>query len=195
MNGAIVLSMAVDWGSVPDWLAGTGTILAVAFAATAAKAAWKANQIQARQLERLEQSDSIRMTNEDRAQAQRVAVWLRMSDTPTPSIVCFNGSDLPVYGLRIHFALQGKKMVESQAYYAVKGPDSAPRVLGYATKQIMSTVMREAENCDRELDWTSVYQNNAFDLTVQFRDSGGRTWTRLGDGELIRVEDDPRSIP
>jgi hypothetical protein len=41
-----VVLAKLDWGSVPDWLAGVGSILALLFAAAAVLAALRANRHQ-----------------------------------------------------------------------------------------------------------------------------------------------------
>lgn len=92
--------MSLDWGSVPDWLAGVGTIGALLFAYRAVRAANRQNQHQAAQLARLENDQRERDEEQRRGQASKVALWWQHRDEsasgPAYAFYVSNTSDLPV---------------------------------------------------------------------------------------------------
>ena len=90
-RGCTEQSVNVDWGSVPDWLAGIGALSALFFAAVAARAAWDGSKLQARQILKLEEADLRRVEAGEREQASKVAVWIRMAEDAAPVVVCMNG--------------------------------------------------------------------------------------------------------
>jgi hypothetical protein len=79
---------SVDWGSVPDWLAGIGAILALIFAFFAVLAAHRTT---------VQQGLQLKVIQEDRArlQAGKVACWIHDDGGPVCRVQ--NGSDLPVF--------------------------------------------------------------------------------------------------
>ncbi|WP_433507999.1 hypothetical protein ACQP04_16990 [Pseudonocardia halophobica] len=90
----------VDWGSVPDWLAGIGSILALTFAYFAVRAAFRANRFQAEQIR-----DAA--LDKHREQASQVAIWSpngeisKTSSTENLILHSVNRSGLPVYGIQV----------------------------------------------------------------------------------------------
>lgn len=58
----------VDWGSVPDWFAGVGSIAALGFALFAVLAAYKTNRQQAQQVQLL-------LAEARESQARNTASW------------------------------------------------------------------------------------------------------------------------
>lgn len=180
--------MTIDWGSFPDWLAGLAAVFALGFAGAAAQAAWKASKIQARQIEKLEQAELRRAEAERRSQAERVAIWIRMAEDSKPAVVCFNGSGLPVYHLRITAVLSGPEDVSEDVYYAVKGPDMAPRVLGHATTVLVRGVAEKSGALTNGQTWSDIYKEGRLTASVTFVDVGGRKWCRQSSGELLEQE-------
>jgi hypothetical protein len=83
----------IDWGSFPDWLAGAGSVLALVFAAMAARAAFKASAQQAEQLRILEE-------DRRRAHASMIAVW-PVEEGGELRCRVQNRSGLPVYAALI----------------------------------------------------------------------------------------------
>ncbi|GEL20740.1 hypothetical protein PA7_45770 [Pseudonocardia asaccharolytica DSM 44247 = NBRC 16224] len=190
MHGSVV---SIDWGSVPDWLAGIGAVLALIFAAAAAKAAWAANKVQARQLARLDQVDLDNRASEERAQASKIAAWIRMVESGAPAVVCFNGSALPIYRLKIFPVLHGEEMLDRGVTYSVKGPDSSPRVLDHATSVIKAAFVERGPANDEGggLDWGDLYAEGRISVSISFVDSAGRSWRRGVAGRLERNGPDP----
>ena len=88
----------IDWGSVPDWLGGAGSVMALIFAFYAVRAAHRANVQQGLQLKALE---------EDRTQAQasKVAVWCIRDTEDSPSCRIRNASDLPIFSVIVCIAV------------------------------------------------------------------------------------------
>jgi hypothetical protein len=79
--------IAIGLGTWPDWIMAVGTVLAVAFAGIAARAGFRANRQQARQLEMLA-ADQQRLHDEaTRLQGSNVAVWWRRAPVPEDSRV------------------------------------------------------------------------------------------------------------
>ena len=64
---------AVDWGSVPDWFAGAGALLALLLAFVAVRAAHRTNMRQSNQLDR--QSASSSRPAASSLRARRSSSW------------------------------------------------------------------------------------------------------------------------
>lgn len=84
----------VDYGSVPDWLAGIGAVTALLWARKAARAAAETNQAQQAQL------DAIRRTEREK-QASAVAAWIEVGAGEVARYVIANNSGQPVYSFAI----------------------------------------------------------------------------------------------
>jgi hypothetical protein len=80
--------LGLDWGSVPEWLAGLGSTAALGFAAYAAVATTR----------------QLQMVEDDRRkiQASKVAAWCYTSSAnQSPTYLVFNHSDLPIYRVEL----------------------------------------------------------------------------------------------
>jgi hypothetical protein len=179
--------MRVDWGSVPDWLAGSGAVVALVFAAVAARAAWEASRMQTIQLAKLEDAERQRRDDDERVQASRVGLWIRIMPDGSPAVACLNGSGLPIYRLEIGVVVGGEEL-SATTTYAFKGPDLQPGTLRYATSELL--ISRKSEIFDRADvgSWSEVYQSGRIALVVRFVDTFGRGWARSGTGHLSRIE-------
>ena len=80
--------MSVDWGSVPDWLAGSGAIIALIFAGMAALAARRTNQIQSAQINELQRESNERRLLERRQMASKVAVYIAVENVSSTEVAC-----------------------------------------------------------------------------------------------------------
>lgn len=84
-------SSAVDWGSVPDWIAALGATSALIFAFLAVRATRKTNEYQAQQIEALERERI-------QSQASKVIASYRAGEAESNILYSIhNASDLPVF--------------------------------------------------------------------------------------------------
>jgi hypothetical protein len=88
---------SIDWGSVPDWLAGVGAVVALIFAGIAARAALRANSQQNIQILAIEAQERERAAEKRRWQASKVGIWLYPHTSSFPTIHFFNGSGFQIY--------------------------------------------------------------------------------------------------
>lgn len=175
--------MQVDWGSFPDWLSGAGSILALTFAAFAARAAWIANRYQERQVRHLVEAEDRRRDFERRAQADQFAAWIRMAPAGTPAVAVYNGSKLPIYNLILAFRLRGQDAF-GRAVYSSKGPDSTATVLSFATSRLMEAAPRVLADLGDKRSWSDLYGGGHLQISARFVDIQGSTWERTVDGTL-----------
>jgi hypothetical protein len=172
---------------VPDWVAAGGAVFALAFGAIAARAAWDATKFQAKQLRQLEDAEERRVEDVARRQAANFATWLRLTGPPVrPVIVCFNGSNLPIYRLRITLRVHGVDYPDDAAIYATKGPDAQARVLEYATKKLVDKAESILAEEGEVIEWPSLYRTGAVSITARFVDADGVEWVRDERGGLTR---------
>ena len=164
----------MDWGSVPDWIAGVGSVLA--FVAFGIAFLWEVRK------RRIDERRSA--LNSERAQAAEVSCWL---SRPTPSnlystvvsvfrkatIHVTNSSKLPVYDASV---LLWAPIIVTEPIlwqrYTVLPPVAEPLV-------ISSEESDDAEGV-RILRY-------ATGVSIRFRDSQGTWWYRSRDGRLHRL--------
>ena len=132
--------MSVDWGSVPDWLAGSGAIIALIFAGMAALAARRTNQIQSAQINELQRESNERRLLERRQMASKVAVYIaveNVSSTRLPVVRFLNSNPTPVYGLHV-FCFTPTEVVERQYY--VNGSHPNRVAMEHLTERVRARV-------------------------------------------------------
>jgi hypothetical protein len=177
----------IDWGSVPDWLAGAGAVAALFFAAITARTALAATHAQARQLEQLQRSEDQREREEIRHQASKVTAWIRLDRDGRGAIICLNGSGQPIYNLTFRCETPD---VTVSTYYAVKGPDVAPKRLNYATDRLRVGIESIAEAPPAVGYWSNLYRDNQLSLSMTFLDVNGRWWLRDTRGYLREINEE-----
>jgi hypothetical protein len=182
-EGVKDMSVVVDWGSIPEWLASLAAIFALTFGALAARAAWDTARSHSVQLQFLEDADRRRAEAARKWQAGKFAVWVRMGEEGKPQVACFNGSGLPVYKLRISLIIDGG-VVGRPVVYSVKGPDAEPGVLNYASRCVLQLASNELGQGESPPDWDGVYRDGRIGLRIEFLDSNGIEWVREADGRL-----------
>jgi len=194
----------INWGSVPDWFAGVGALVALTFAGVAARSALRTNEQQSRQLAQLERAEVERAEDRRRAQAAKVASWIVLAPGSEPEVWCMNSSGLPVYNLIIwcHTAAGVATTV-----YAVKMPDTAPKKMNVATNDLTAFVITAARNTELlnslnpvsyamvhpNPDWGAMYREGILRVSIQFLDAEGRWWLRNRMGQLMETETDGES--
>lgn len=173
----------VDWGSVPDWIAGVGAASALVFAALAVRAANQQNQHQAEQLERLENENRERDAERRREQASKVAIWWERGtgDPGYPYIFKFsNTSDSPV----------------TEVVFTVRTPTSNGQCLAVPyiaprTREAHSDIFDEVF-ADHMYEFTSFSGHGpSGDMAgLDFTDMSGRRWRRNLSGDLTLIDRD-----
>ncbi|WP_433802947.1 hypothetical protein [Actinomycetospora sp. CA-084318] len=181
--------MSIDWGSVPDWLAGVGAVSALGFAGVAALAAVRSNRAQQLQVESLRAEQRAGSERERRAEATKLALWVEFEEKEplifeglphsVSSVVRFsNASSLPLYSVSIvMIGPEGAARVP----YNVLAPTSVPRVLPRASRVLHTLV--EGHDLGELLAAGRVH------LACSFRDSSGLWWVRSHDGRLVEARD------
>jgi len=173
--------MNVDWGTVPEWLSGSASVLALVLAAFAARAAWRSSGLQASELKHLQRLEMERVGDAEKSQARQVSAWIRFDSAGMPVVVCRNGSDLPVYKLNLTCAYGAASTVSVE--YSVKGPDASPKELGYATARLRDN----AAVALTAAEWGSLYESDLLSVEIRFKDAAGKAWRRDRFGGLVRT--------
>lgn len=155
--------MATDWGDVPTWVAGVGTLLAVAVAL------WLAGR------------DDRRWRQEvRRRQAELITAWFGGPDRPRnpdrpndKPVTIANASPQLVYEMIVSLvAVQGAYRQDAR-----KGGESGRIYVGQVPPGRYETFMRDVDY--------GMYK--AYGLELAFQDAAGRYWRRLGDGRLEKL--------
>lgn len=196
----------MNWGSVPDWLAGSGALLAVVFAGIAAKAALRTNDQQSRQLAHLEQAAVDSRAEQRRLQASQVAVWIELSapDSGDARIqVCYsNASTQPVYSVRIKSRFLADTL-ENSIRFAVMPPTQGVEVSEKSSRILSSKLYVAAMeshprpgNDDESSRYNSAVQHTLAQLMrqarddgiqIEFHDAAGISWCRNNRGVLTEI--------
>lgn len=206
-------SRTPDWGSVPDWLAGGGAMLALIFAGWAALSAHSTNKLQGAQLARLENREAERREEELRKQASQVAVWLETKPDTRPIkvgqfhlAVCYsNTSGLPVYDALIVPTTFGFNSGRSYKI-AVIPPTVDVQVDLNATDLLTKDIedWAKEDKINKGADSATVQVSSSeyelarhfirrYGVTVQFDDCQGVGWERDSQGILRLIETDHRN--
>ena len=167
-----------DWGSVPDWLAGVGAVLALMFAALAVRAVRHTNRQQAIQLE--QQAEQLRQQarqlagmeeSRRREQAEKVAAWISIDES---LLEIKNTAESPVYD--VHIYVMGTASLTSDG--AIEGPSEY---------LFLELVRPSAEPIRRSLI-DALMGSDGLMLTgrvaITFRDAAGLMWERDALGNL-----------
>ncbi|MGH3516990.1 MAG: hypothetical protein ACRDQ7_06145 [Haloechinothrix sp.] len=189
---------AVDWGSVPDWFAGIGTILAVVFAALAVVAA-------SGQLRALRNEAAEREQEQIQFQAARVAAWLDMNVGGQFVAMFSNRSGLPVYEVTIGFVSPNN---DNLIRFAVMAPTDQAVVVPVITNFVRDSALQNpnimhawtirsdtkqpvkslVEKDDGSKAWEVTGMTGPLGLTITFTDMENRRWHRHLNGSLTSVE-------
>ncbi|MGK3206741.1 hypothetical protein [Amycolatopsis sp. MEPSY49] len=180
--------MNLDWGSVPAWLTGAGSVAALFFAAGAARAAVRSSKAQAKQLDKLEREAEIRAQDQKREQANQIAAWVVLDEEALPSVQCINASGRPVYNVTLTCHMDTHTV---SCLYAVKKPDNESKQLNYATRKIReySSMILEAGT------WGDLYRQGHLKVSIKFLDISGAWWQRDENGRLHELVNDDISSP
>ncbi|MFJ4105701.1 hypothetical protein [Amycolatopsis japonica] len=169
--------MSLDWGSVPSWLTGAGSVAALFFAAGAARAAVRSTKTQAKQLEKFEREAEAREQDLKREQANQVAAWVVLDEEALPSVQCINGSGRPVYNVTLTCHMNTHTV---SCLYAVKKPDSESKQLNYATKKVRECSALISDSGT----WDELYRQGHLKVSMKFLDIAGIWWRRDEKGKL-----------
>jgi hypothetical protein len=198
-----------DWGSVPDWLAGIGAMLALLFAGWAARSAHKTNVLQGIQLRKLEEREEERQQEEQRVHAASVAVWLDTKFVAGHEQLQFfysNSGALPVYNVRARVEFF-REVMDGRWYEIHLLPPTTKAELNDKTtsavqkdfytwfnKKVPSETL---ENHGRTAAGSNTAEYSAklvqylhrarrMGVELEFEDCEGRVWTRDRHGRLSK---------
>jgi hypothetical protein len=176
---------SMDWGSVPDWLAGVGAVTALVFAYFAVRASHQTNIQQGKQLLALE--DDRR-----RSQAAQVAAWIT---EVSGELICKvqNSSPLPVFAVHIYLRqlMRHPDVAENRAWIRVSPLVLPPGVTDIPIAGEVSSYDVWVELIDRRLALPVADQRTelrpsprATRPAVTFEDTNGHAWYRDAHGVL-----------
>jgi hypothetical protein len=169
-DGVRDLSHRVDWGTAPDWFLAAFALLALIFAAGAARAAWDAVSIErARDQQRQE-------AEERHSQAEYVAAWPGFDVTWGATVR--NASPLPIYSVTVRFeAEDGATRQQVTIPFAEPAGD---------TFVAWPAECRLVDHLDDNGKPVFIEPRSSIWPDLRFRDSAGRWWSRGRDGILKR---------
>ncbi|WP_143027784.1 hypothetical protein [Lentzea albidocapillata] len=191
----------INWGSVPDWFAGSGAVLALFFARRAVKAAHATNEQQNKQLRQLEAAEQRRDDDERRRQASQLAVWL-VRDGDSVLVRFANTSSQPVYRLTITSPLLTGDFNQVKTVPVVP-PTSEPSTLHDTSRELTSHLQyltREVKyfndadgNQIASGEWrrqVAKIVSTAIEegINIHYLDSSGNWWRRNSHGQLHEGE-------
>lgn len=178
----------MEWGWNPDTvgavttaLAAVAAVVAGIFAGGAYRAERQAHQLAVQSREAEQERDAATAEEKRRAQADLVAVWTEVVDSPdarTLRIVAQNASATPVFALRIGVVL-GAKPVYAR-WVRLLPPGGAPQhydLKEYAHEQWRRWAAGRGTVPEAYVEYT-------------FRDAGGRHWLRDSQGALTEIDED-----
>jgi hypothetical protein len=196
--------LGVESGTWPDWIVAAATLLAVIFAARAARAALETNKQQTRQIELLTAEQERVHDTAMRGQACQIAVWWQRQRDPTNNLVhvysifVLNASRLPIYGCRVAAANEGIvgnrefEQVWQNAFRDLTPSQYAPKRWGRVIlPQESAEVLHEIP-----VDVTEVpgpqrshfLNNDNVLITLRFRDASAKWWTLTSMGDLSSID-------
>lgn len=173
--------MSIDWGSVPDWVAGIGAVTALIFARAAVISARRTSDLQADQIEDLKGESVKRADAERRVFASKVTVYIgteRTEDAIRPAVRLVNLGDLPIYGLTIYCFTPFATYMRT---YYVNGPRHDRRK--------MTTLTRKLTEILHNADVGELIGAGQLVAACSFRDSSGIWWYRTAQGALHEAKD------
>lgn len=162
-----------DLGTVPDWVAGIGTVgtLAAALVQISRERAKNASERSKAEAE------------EERSQATQVASWI-VTTYPMMRMVLQNGSDTPIYSAVISFVYQsgpGPRTSEEA------GKQQQGSLYGYRLTRFV------IPPGSYEISFASPWEGKGPkpQTELAFTDSRGKHWVRRFDGKLEKLKQDP----
>jgi hypothetical protein len=161
----------LNWGSVPDWLSGSGALLALLFAFLAVQSSQRTALLQAQGLDTIER-------DRQQVQASKVAAWIITDDHGEHICRVRNSSDLPVVNCHIfvHNRSQGEPGEQGERYWRrlqvfVLPPGTVDRTVGQIPFPAPAG----------ELTYTPLR------VALIFEDSNSRNWQRDIRGRLKEI--------
>ena len=178
----------LDWGALPDWLAGIGAITALVFARAAARSAKLTNEQQSVQLRKLEESEQDRAIEQQREQAAHFAVWITLwrDDNYAPGVSLVNSNKTPMYSLTLYCCGPTEVAI---VRLAVVGPNlEGRRNVSRASRALRSLIDTH--------DYSDLMDRGLILVAATFRDTANRWWCRYTDGSLHggESEEEVRSL-
>ncbi len=171
--------LSIDWGSVPEWLAGAGALVALLFAWSAVRAARATSQQHAAQIDALERAEAVRDEERRSRYASRFVCWITLDGKADrhPAIGVINSNEVPLYHVNIY---AGTSLGATFARYNVVGPSSGRRILGRPT--------RAMQNVLPVCDAGTLLDSGDLWVAMTFRDPAGNWWCRSPTGLLLSAD-------
>lgn len=162
----------LDWGSIPDWLAGVGAVTALWFARKAAISAGKTNEQQAKQLSN--QAKQIADANAEikKRQATEVSLWLESGPDHQARYRISNRSGQPIYNLSAWWTRDPER---GRTATLVLVPPGEWRIPERPTFPELREPLALTEDMQMPIEYT-------------FTDLAQRHWKREEDGTLVQLE-------
>ncbi|MCE3551325.1 hypothetical protein LWC33_07650 [Pseudonocardia sp. RS11V-5] len=161
----------METGSLAELLSAFASIVALAAAVVAARAAVRTNQQQSVQLSHLEIGEAERRQASRAAQASQVTAWVELAvDNGTPQVNFANSSGLPVYGVTVATAAGTRTF---RTTYSVLAP-----------RESASRLRRMEDVLPAGIAWSDLLDAGDLRAALVFRDAKGGWWLRAYDGGL-----------
>lgn len=151
----------LDVGTLPEWVTSVGGLLALLFAARAARTAGRLLVVE-------QQRDSLQAEEREQRQAAKVTAWWgRLEDAQ--GVFLKNSSDSAVYNATITLADEFHGLLRS-AVVGTLPPSSEPQFRSCST-----------------LQWQGIPELADTRLELGFTDAQSKHWLRNGEGQLSRI--------
>jgi hypothetical protein len=169
--------LAVDWGSIPDWIAGIGTAAAFFIALLLFR----------RQLNEFRDAEESRR----RAQATHISAWCKEEEQPDGSssrwLRLRNGSEEPVYQCAALFASANNATWTAQDHGEWQAAISSSTA-SYGARGTMVLAPGETARWMVEDGELRSARGAIVPVFLIFRDAQGTSWSRSPRGTLLRFD-------
>jgi hypothetical protein len=172
---------AVNWGSVPDWIAGIGTAAATIILTVGFLLELKRRRIEDHQRRLLDEQIAEDRRDEKARQARRVSARLVDPYGESPKLEVRNDSDQPIYD------------VSTSLHLPPDNPDTYSFILG-PSKLHYDFAAGEARTFDVNLpEYVGDLTAQNFAVEITFTDARGSRWRKIGKGQPIQADEQLRS--
>lgn len=161
--------MSVDWGTVPDWLAGTGSLFALIFAAVAVVVTRRTYHIESERDRVNAEARTVQQAFARRAQAALVSAWWGQTQDGQWGAFVRNASETPVYQVYATVVSADGNVDSHKFHYVVVPPSNVAIFCAVGDgASAQSLVVRRVK--------------------LSFTDAAGVRWLRGQYGRLTELE-------